>query len=396
MIEDAVESQEQRQAAAGGPAPGYPLGWGYEPSRSRTVPQAAGRSQPPRHRPKGRLLIGGVLIAVLGCIAWTVWTSFFRYRAWGVVAGRIIEVSPPVEGLVQFVHVREGDRVRQGKLLATLHDPQAIWRLERAADELRLARAELASLVAQLRWEMAVQGLENTRATAEFYEAWGRLRQEAAREKLFASELERTRALHADRAVTGHELDRAVWNERGQREKLQKLKDALAAWKQRAEGAEGSPSVLSDRIEPAVVRVETLQNELQRARRQIKQGEVRSPVNGVVVEWHRRAGERAALSEPLLSLLEEGSGEIELYLTQHQADLLRLGDEIELETAPLSETVVCRVLRVGERLREPPAQITRRYAAHEKLLPVHLEVVEPLAASRRLRPGMVVRLPRWW
>src|SRR5262249_17936487 len=82
--------------------------------RNGTVPRPAPPPPPPPlpKRPKGRWFIGLLLLAVCGFIGYKVWDSYFRYQAYGTVEGRIIQVSPPWDGVVKYVHVREGETVR--------------------------------------------------------------------------------------------------------------------------------------------------------------------------------------------------------------------------------------------------------------------------------------------
>ena len=72
-----------------------------------------------------------------------------RYAAFGIVSANSVVVSAPLDGHVQFMHVREGDQVRQGQLLATLHNLEAEHRLERIADQLRPAQSNLSAAIAK-------------------------------------------------------------------------------------------------------------------------------------------------------------------------------------------------------------------------------------------------------
>ena len=71
-----------------------------------TAAPAAPRTPPARR--SGRLLLAVLMFAACSAGIATVWDSLLRYRAYGVVTGRIVDVSAPIDGVLESVHVREG------------------------------------------------------------------------------------------------------------------------------------------------------------------------------------------------------------------------------------------------------------------------------------------------
>ncbi|TXT35460.1 MAG: Secretion protein HlyD family, partial [Planctomycetota bacterium] len=109
---------------------------------------------PPRP-PKGRFFVVGMVLTVLGFGTFRVWDSFFHYTAFGVIEGRTVAVPAPVSGLVRYVHVSEGDQVRQGDLLLTLDQHDLELRLGRLDDQLRMAQAKLDAELSATQWRVA-------------------------------------------------------------------------------------------------------------------------------------------------------------------------------------------------------------------------------------------------
>ena len=109
-----------------------------EPARTASVAPVA---SPGKTRPRGRVLIATLMIMACGAGAFTVWDSLFRYQAYGVVTGRIIEVGVPIEGVLTSLYVKEGDAVRQDTQLAKVVDLEFEQQLARVTDELRIADA---------------------------------------------------------------------------------------------------------------------------------------------------------------------------------------------------------------------------------------------------------------
>src|SRR5947209_15875109 len=68
-------------------------------------------------RPKGRWFVAVMLAGICAFAFYSVWSSFFRYEAYGVVTGRVIDVSPAWEGVVRSILVPDGEKVEQGQVV---------------------------------------------------------------------------------------------------------------------------------------------------------------------------------------------------------------------------------------------------------------------------------------
>ena len=95
-------------------------------------------AQPAKTRSRGRLLIATLMLLACSAGIATVWDSLLRYRAYGVVTGRIIEVGVPIDGILTSVHVSEGDIVREETQMARVVDLEFEQQLARVSDELRV------------------------------------------------------------------------------------------------------------------------------------------------------------------------------------------------------------------------------------------------------------------
>ncbi len=116
----------------------------------RATPVA--RPTPLPKRPKGRWFVGVILFLLVGGAVYAVWDSYWRYQAYGTVTGHLIQVSPPWDGVLQYLQVQEGDAVRQGQLLLTVDNTELRQRHAQLGDELRVAQATLEAEAARLKW----------------------------------------------------------------------------------------------------------------------------------------------------------------------------------------------------------------------------------------------------
>ena len=375
----------------------------YRFQTGRSVPAPAEPSQPtdfvaptaPRTRPRGRILIALLMFVACSVGIATVWDSLLRYPAYGVVTGRIINVSAPIDGVLKYVNVREGDEVRQNDRLGTVFDLECEQRLSRVADELRIAESDLHAEIARIQWQSHVQETEMTRSVAEFYEGAGQMYEETGALGVLRNELTRTRVLIESKAAKESDLKNQTIQEQAHSEKLTSLQKALHVLKERAETAASIPRLGTEQVAPLVAKIEMLLNETERLREYLAQGDLRTPVNGTVLSRHRPAGECIKSHEPLFTVMEESSLEIELFLPQNMTDRYDAGDMIDLKIEPFDGLIPCQVIAIGSEHRQPPANIEIFYRKDVKLLPIRVRPSATYASDRRMSVGAIAKLPHF-
>ena len=367
---------------------------GQEGSSGSSEPQ---RKAPvaPKTRPRGRWLIALLMFAACSGGVMTVWDSLLRYRAYGVVTGKIVDVSAPIDGVLKYVHVREGDEIRQDTRLATVFDLEYEQQLARVADELKVAEASLHAEIARVQWESHVQDTEMTKSVADFFEGAGSVHDATGVLGVLRNELTRTQALVETKAAKELDLKNQLVREQAQTEKLLSVQKALEVLKQRAENAAAIPRLGTEQVAPLVAKVDMLLNETERIRKWIAQGDLRAPINGKVLFRHQSAGECVKSHEPLFSLLEESSIEIEMFLPQDMTADYEVGDTIRLRIEPFEELVPCEVTHIGAEHRVPPENIEVFYRKAVKLLPVRVRPTAEYTGDRRMSVGAVAKLPHF-
>jgi multidrug resistance efflux pump len=376
---------------------------GFAQGAANGRPDAPARPTPLPKRPKGRWFVGGILLAIIGVAGYSVWNSFFRYQAYGTVTGHEIQVSPPWDGVLRFVHVHEGDTVRQGQLLLTVENVELQQRHAQLGDELRVAQANLDAECARLKWQAAFNLDQGRGAKVVYFEAWGNLLREQARLDDLRSQLRRAELLHLERAVSQGDVEQLGFAVKGQSDLVAKLKEALPELATRADQADvllKKASKLSagfedngyDQLKPFFARIESLQADRARIQERLDQGQVRAPANGLVVKVRHFTGEHCKPGEPIVSLLEEGSLEVVLYLPQDSSTILAQDAEVKLVLDPYPEPLTCRVQRLGDEFEPAPEHLKRHYREGQRLLPVHLRPGDESARWMALRLGGIVKL----
>lgn len=349
----------------------------------------------PKTRPRGRLLIATLMLIACSAGIFSVWDSLLRYRAYGVVTGRIIEVGVPIEGVLTGVHVGEGDQIRQNSKLATVEDLEYEHELSRVGDELKIIEATLQAEIARVQWQSHVEETEMTKSIAELFESASRMHSENGALELLRYQLNYNRDLHQKNAASRVDMDSFEIQERAKKEELDSIEKAIVVLKQRATKAAESPRLGQEQIQPLIAKSEMLLHEIERLRARKAQGEIRSPVNGTVLRRIRPAGECIKENEPLFAVMEEASLEIELFLPQEMSANYNVGDTIKLKIEPFEELVPCEVTAIGAEHRKPPEHIEVFYRSNVRLLPVRVRPQAPFATDRRMSVGAVAKLPHF-
>ena len=214
-----------------------------------------------------------------------------------------IRVSSELSGRLRSVDVEEGDRVREGQVLAQLENEDYVARVASAAATLAERRAELLRTVngarsqerraAEANVQAARAVLENARKEAE------RRRTLADRDMISRDEAERYERVYQ---VARAEYDRAS-------EEFSLVDaDAREEDRRRAEAA-----------------VSAAQAQLAEARAYLEKTYVRAPIAGVILRKYRRAGESVStqFDSPILTLADNSV--LRVRLDVDETDVAGLG-----------------------------------------------------------------------
>ncbi|MFT4554749.1 MAG: multidrug resistance efflux pump [Planctomycetaceae bacterium] len=366
------------------------------PQDAAQIDNASGAAQlasptptPPPKRPKGRLLIGSLLMILFAAAFFIVWDGVFRYQAYGLVEGNRVAVRTSSAGFVQKVFVAEGDLVRTGDLLLTIENVELEHRLERTRDSIRLAEAQLDAHIAKLRRIARQREWDVLDNAAEFFELASELPKRRSEVERLERGLARTQKAQEFDGVSVSDLDDIQFALNGEQGLLKELVEAVAALQTRNDLTSDEAELDLAELKPTMVHIENLQNETHRLYEQFKASNIVAPMTGIVVKHRCVAGKWVETSEELLEIVEEGTVEPVLYLSQGDTRNVEPGTEIVVHIAPLGEPVNCLVRRIANEFRVPPEQLVRYYDSGEPLLPVILEPADGIP----LRLGAMVKVP---
>ena len=251
-----------------------------------------------------------------------------------VPSGKVITVAPPSgagDARIQTLRVSESDVVKAGQVLAVLDN---VDKLEAAINSAQVTisvrEADLAKTRSQTRASLAEAqaGLANAEAAA----LSARL------------DFERTSTLYSQRVVSKATFD-----------------TKRAATDQAAKQVEQARATLSrytstdiDQQSDVVVALKNLDSaryDLRRARQDLRQAYVYSPIDGTVLEIHARAGEKPG-NDGIMDVGDISNMTVEVEVYQTSIRHVSVGDRVEISSASLPATLTGEVKRVGLQIRK--------------------------------------------
>ncbi|WP_243147444.1 efflux RND transporter periplasmic adaptor subunit [Scytonema sp. UIC 10036] len=195
---------------------------------------------------------------------------------------RSINVSPKNSGVLKQLLVKEGDRIKQGQLLAYMDDSNLRGQLTQAKGELANAQANLRLVLAGNRSE------DVAKARADVVRNEAQLLQAKSRLDLASSRVRRLQGPVSEGAVARDSLDEALTEERNARDNIEQVRASLAVAKE--ELAKQRNGSRPEEIDQARAQVLAAQGRLQTTQEQINDTIIRAPFTGVVTRKYADPG----------------------------------------------------------------------------------------------------------
>lgn len=340
-------------------------------------------------RPGRRFVVTAVIFLTCAAGITTTWDSLTPDQAYGVITGNITCISAPNDGVLTWVHVQEGDHVKQDSRLATVCKLDCEQSLARVADELRTVAAELHTKIAHVQWESPIEHPGMSRSVTDQPAVAAVVHESPVVLGVIRNELARTHARVQTKAITADDVIQAG----DQQDRLSSIQTSLQELKIRAEAAALIPRLGTAELAPLVARIDKLLHEAARIRTWKSQAELRATVDGRILQRHLLTGEDIEAHQPLFSILDESSLEIEMYLPIEMTAGYKVGDVMSLRIDSFDQLVPCKVTSIGSEPRRPPGKIERYYRKNAKLLAVRVRPPRNLATNHRMSVGAVARLP---
>jgi HlyD family secretion protein len=272
-----------------------------------------------------------------------------RIRVSGHVEATEVRAAAEVSGRILELRVEEGDRVEMGALIASLDTRDAELQIDRT-------RAERASAVAQLRLLEAGSRAEDIgQARAQVDAA---MSESAALDAEIVSarlDLDRYQSLLDVNAGTTKQrddvkarLDVAIARQRAAQDRVRAARETLARFE-----AGSRP----EEIQAARARVAAADAQIAVLEKTLRDGQVTSPISGIVTEKLAEAGEIVARGTPLVVVTDLDRAWANLFVPEPMVPRLALGQRATVVTDAGGQSLEGKVTFISPRAEFTPRNV---------------------------------------
>lgn len=255
-----------------------------------------------------------------------------------IIPRQQILVSPKVSGMILQLDVEEGRRVAKGDVLAVLESTEYQAEFDRSKANVRLMREKL-------------RELENGARPEEIQQAEAELRENEAMLVQLEADWRRTDELRKANSVTEQEFELAESKYLAQKERVERLRVALALWKL---------GPREERIEVAKAELSQAEAELVKAEWRLGNCTIRAPISGTILKKNAEEGNIVNPiafngSFSICEMADLSDLEVDLNIGERDISVVKVGQKCRVRTDAwpdrVYEGVVSRLMPIADRAK---------------------------------------------
>ena len=237
-------------------------------------------------------------------------------------------IEPKITAPVRKFYVQRGAKVKQGELLATLENTDLAAAALDNKGSYEAAKAAFATATkAQVPEDVQRAELDYAQAKANL--------------ALSDSIAKSRRQLFAEGAIPGRDLDTAV----------AALVQAQAAYDSAAKHLQSMQNVSREaELQTAKGQLTSAEGKLKGADAQVSYSEIRSPIDGVVIDRPLFAGETAAVGAPLITVMDTSVLIAKAHVAQSVVQQMKVGDDAQVQVPGIDKPVPAKVSLISPAL----------------------------------------------
>lgn len=269
-----------------------------------------------------------ILIFALGCSN----SRGENFAGSGTLEATEVELSALLPGQVKSVLVDEGDMVREGETVLILN-----------TELLELQKAQLEKGILEIDYaeKQAEEGVNQARIALEAIE----------------KNYRHIRNLYNKKVATQNQLDEITAQYNSAKSRLKYAQLAL---------------------ESVDAKRNTLMAQLDLLNRQLKDGVVKSPIDGIVLERFVEPGEAVRQGQVVVSIADLSVLKLKIYLVAKDIGRVKLGDKMDVKVDAFPDKVFSgKVIWIADRAEFTPKNVETKDARAELVYALKLEIENP-------------------
>lgn len=253
----------------------------------------------------------------------------------GIVKADIIKLAPEVNGKVENVYVSNNQKVNKGDLLFRIDSRSYVLKRDAAKVALRKAYQDIDVLKANV--EIAKSRLKSAKAIVT----------DARKDK------QRNNALFTKNVISQESLDNSVMKFDTAMSSLNAAKASLLEAKVRL-GEKGKNNIM---VQSALI-------QLEQAELNLSYTEVRSPVDGKVVNVEVHSGDYVVTGKPVLAVVDKKSIHVMAAFKETQLQSIEVGDKANIVLMSMNQTPLKgKITSIGSAINP------REYSSSNQMIP---------------------------
>jgi HlyD family secretion protein len=339
-----------------------------------------------------------------------------------VNSSRLINLSPKTAGALKTLRVQEGDRVREGQVLATMDDANLLGEMTQMQGQLAQQEANLQALIAGNRpediakaeaqlaeAEANLQQLRSGNRPQDIAQSAARLQQAQATLQQSETDVQRHQYLYREGAIARETLDQKITDRAVARTQVTEAEQGLALQKAgtRSEEIDQAQARVDqqaqavallkagtrqEEIDQALAQVQSARGALQTVESQLKDTQIVAPFDGTVLKKYADVGSFVSpsvsggtgTSSASILLLANDRLQVVVNLSEAQIAQVKLGQSVTIKADALpNEKFTGQVEQIA-----PQASVAQNVTSFE--VRVAIDASDKAASEAALKVGMNV------
>ncbi|MBN2870455.1 MAG: HlyD family efflux transporter periplasmic adaptor subunit [Campylobacterales bacterium] len=326
----------------------------------------------------------------------------------GRIDGDLITLNAKYPGRLCGIYAKEGDRVSQGDVVACLESRE--YRAQQAQIQAQLDARERSYGAQKIELEILRQSLPQSLKKADANVAItlhnrDELDQNIRTQKSLVEQSERdwmrAKDLVERRLVEAHQLETALLKLQGDQDRLaalllkrSQLDEAIRIAQSsriEASAAQRKTQVVEEGIKAVAAEIEALKASKAQIDAVVSEMELRSPIEGFLVETIAHTGEVVGAGSPVATLIDPATLYLKIFVDTLQNGKIKIGDKavIFLDASP-DRTIEARVVRIEQKAEFTPKEVSVASDRIQRVYAVHLRPLTPDPLLKLGIPGVGV------
>lgn len=284
----------------------------------------------------------------------------------GYAEGEFVRLAAPFAGTLEKLHVKRGEKVKQGAALFALESQNENAARREAEQRVKSAEARLANL-------------KTGRRPPEINVINAQMAQAVAAQKLSAAQLARDEKLLADGFISKERVDEA---------KAAYSRDSARIAELNAQLQTAKLSARSDEIRAASNETEAARAAFEQSEWRLAQKAVTAPTDALVFDTLYAQGEFIPAGNPVVSLLPPGNIKLRFFVPETVVGSLKLAQNISVTCDGCAAPINAAISYISRQAEYTPPII---YSKESRTKLVYLVEARPAPADAvKLHPGQPV------